>query len=166
MSMKVDALAIWVRSEVSGQRRREYGCRPPDDGIDSVEIPEAVGFDANRLLQALDPKWFGNFFELQRGNVVRKVTIRVSIIDESTLKEIERRRNGVRAPLTRFTFPLAECMRWMQNSARKMFESELKRVDTEGQERLAKARPANFHASLDIFDHSVRCHRQRLGVIG
>jgi hypothetical protein len=42
----------------------------------------------------LDPNLFGDASELQRGNVTRKVKMRVSLIDE---KEIDKRRQGLSA---------------------------------------------------------------------
>lgn len=80
----------------------------------------------------LDPSWFGDASELQTGNVKRKVTMRVSIIDEKALKDIEKRRQGLRTILTKFTFGLADNIRWMPLTACKLFESELKRINDEG----------------------------------
>lgn len=80
----------------------------------------------------LDPRLFGDESELQRGNVTRKVSMRVSIIDEKELKEIEKRRQGLRTLLTKFTYALADNMRWMPSSARKLFEAELQRLNDEG----------------------------------
>jgi hypothetical protein len=81
----------------------------------------------------LDPRAFGDASELHRGNVKRTVRMRVSIIDTRTLKEIDKRRHGLRTLLTKFTFGLADGMRWMPGSARTLFESELARVNAEGQ---------------------------------
>jgi hypothetical protein len=81
----------------------------------------------------LDPSIFGDTSELHRGNVVRTVRMRVSIIDEKTLKEIEKRRNALRPLLTRFTFGLADNMRWMPTGARELLEAELKRINEDGQ---------------------------------
>jgi hypothetical protein len=81
----------------------------------------------------LDPNIFGDASELQKGNVTRKVSMRVSIIDEKTLKEIDKRRQGLRTLLTKFTFGLADNMRWMPETARLLFEAELKRINEEGQ---------------------------------
>lgn len=81
----------------------------------------------------LDPSLFGDAPELQRGNVTRKVSMRVSIIDEKTLKEIDKRKQGLRVLLTKFTFGLADNMRWMPTAARELFESEVKRLNDEGQ---------------------------------
>ncbi len=61
----------------------------------------------------LDPNLFGDASELQRGNVTRKVKMRVSLIDEKTLKEIDKCRQGLRVLLTKFTFSLADNMRWL-----------------------------------------------------
>ena len=43
----------------------------------------------------LNPSLFGDASELHKGNVTRKVSMRVSIIDEKTLKEIDKRRPGI-----------------------------------------------------------------------
>ena len=85
----------------------------------------------------LDPSAFGDSTELQKGNITRKVSMRVSIIDEKALKEIEKRRQGLRTLLTKFTFSLADNMRWMPFSARELFESELKRLNEEGQKLIS-----------------------------
>jgi hypothetical protein len=82
----------------------------------------------------LDPGLFGDASEKQKGAVTRKVSMRVSIIDEKTLKEIEKRRQSLRTLLSKFTFGLADSMRWMPHSARPLFEQELARVNTEGQD--------------------------------
>lgn len=63
--------------------------------------------------------------------------MRVSIIDKKDLKEIERRRQGLRILLTKFTFGLADNMRWMPASVRELFEAELQRLNDEGKTLLA-----------------------------
>ncbi len=86
----------------------------------------------------LDPKAIGDFAEIQRGIVTRKVSLRVSIIDEKTLKEIERRRKGMHSLLTQFTFGLADNMRWMPFTAKPLFEKELERINEEGQQLISE----------------------------
>lgn len=81
----------------------------------------------------LDPTLFGDATAIQRGNVTRRVSMRVSIIDEKTLKEIEKRRQALRGLLNKFSFGMADNVRWMPQSARPLFESEIKRVNEEGQ---------------------------------
>jgi hypothetical protein len=85
----------------------------------------------------LDPSSLDDPSEMQEGNVRRTVNMRVSAIDENTLKEIENRRKGLRTLLTKFTFGLADNMRWMPATAQNLFESELKRVNEEGQKLIS-----------------------------
>lgn len=85
----------------------------------------------------LDPALFGDISELHRGNVTRKVSMRVSVIDEKTLKEIEKRRQGLRTLLSKFTFSLSDNMRWMPAAAQELFDTELQRVNKEGQDLIS-----------------------------
>jgi hypothetical protein len=96
----------------------------------------------------LDPSPFGDAAELQRGNITRNVTMRVSIIDEKTLKEIEKRRQGLRLLLTKFTFSLANNVRWMPLAAKSLFESELKRINEEGQRLISDLLQGDVHAFI------------------
>lgn len=86
----------------------------------------------------LEPGWFGDSSELHKGNVIRRVSMRVSVIDKKTLKEIDKRRQALRTLLSKFSFGLADNMRWMPAAARTLFESEVKRVNEEGQELISK----------------------------
>ena len=95
----------------------------------------------------LDPNLFGDPSELHSGSVTRKVSMRVSVIDGKTLKEIDKCRQGLRALLTKFTFGLADNMRWMPSTAREMFESELKSVDEEGRKLISDL----LHGDIDAF---------------
>lgn len=85
----------------------------------------------------LDPSVFEDVAELVRGNVKRTVSIRVSVIDKKILKEIESRRQGLRNLLTKFTFGLADNLRWMPLKARALFEAEVVRVNKEGQKLIS-----------------------------
>jgi len=85
----------------------------------------------------MDPKWFGDSAEIQMGKVTRKVSMRISIIDEGMLKEIEKRRQSLRMLLNRFSFGLADNMRWMPLAARALFEKEMTRINEEGQKLIA-----------------------------
>ncbi len=96
----------------------------------------------------LDPSIFGDLAEIHRGNVVRKVSMRVSIIDESDLKGIEKCRKGLRDLLTKFTFGLADNMRWMPNAALSLFETELKGLNEAGQKLIADLLKGNVEAFI------------------
>jgi hypothetical protein len=97
----------------------------------------------------LDPSAFGDSSEIHKGNVVRKVSMRVSIIDDKTLKEIDKRRQGIRALLAKFTFGLADNMRWMPSTARDLFEVELNRLNEEGQGLITKLLRGNVSAFIE-----------------
>lgn len=114
---KMDQLADWI------SRLYDKGALVSIDKLSRIPPLDAP----------LDPSLFGDASELHKGNVTRKVSMRVSIIDEKTLKEINKRRQGLRPLLTKFSFGLADNMRWMPTTARELFESELKRVNEEGQ---------------------------------
>lgn len=86
----------------------------------------------------ISPSLFGDASEVQRGNVTRQVRMRVSIIDEKTIKNIDRRRHALRDLLTTFSFGLADNMRWMPDTARELFESELKCRNEEGQKLIVE----------------------------
>jgi hypothetical protein len=53
------------------------------------------------------------------------------------LKDIDRRRQGLRTLLAKFTFGLADHIRWMPLAARPLFEIELNRLNDEGQKLIA-----------------------------
>lgn len=97
----------------------------------------------------LDPSVFGDASELQRGNVTRKVSMRVSLIDDKTLKEIEKRRQGLRTLLTKFTFGLADNMRWIPDTACTLFEAELKRINEEGQKLISDLLKGDIDAFIN-----------------
>jgi hypothetical protein len=92
---------------------------------------------------------FGDTSEIHKGNVTRKVSMRVSIIDEKTLKEIDKRRQGLRILLTKFTFGLADNIRWMPISARKLFESEVTRANEEGQKLITDLLGGDIDSFID-----------------
>ena len=97
----------------------------------------------------LDPSVFGDAAELVRGNVKRTVSLRASVIDKKTLKNIEARRQGLRTLLTKFTFGLADNMRWIPAAARALFEAELGRINKEGQKLISDLICGNVDAFLE-----------------
>lgn len=103
----------------------------------------------------VSPEWFGEEAEIQKGAVLRKVNMRVSIIDEKVLKEIEKRRTKAAPLLSKFTFGLGDSTRWMPEGARKHFEEELNRVNEEGQKLLGDL----LNGDVEAF---VKSHRQKL----
>jgi hypothetical protein len=82
----------------------------------------------------LDPSLFGDASEHHKGNVTRKVRMRVSIIDDKTLKDVEKCRNGLQNLLKKFTFGIADGMRWIPVNAQELFESEIKHLNEKGEQ--------------------------------
>ena len=97
----------------------------------------------------LDPRLFGDVSEIHQGAVTRKINMRVSLIDQKTLKDIEKRRQGLRTILAKFTFGLADSMRWMPDAARSLFESELNRVNEEGKKLISDLLRGDVRAFIE-----------------
>jgi len=118
----------------------------------------------------IDPGLFGDPSELHKGNVTRKVSMRVSVIDEKTLKEIEKRRKGQRMLLSKFTFGLADNMRWMPATARELFEAELNRINEEGQKLISDLLKGNvctfINARRDALITDINAMYAELGMPG
>ena len=95
----------------------------------------------------VDPSVFGDDAEIHKGTVVRRVSLSVSVIDEATLKSIEKCRTGSRSVLTKFTFGLADNMRWLPNKARRLLEAELKDLNESGQQLISSL----LKGDLDTF---------------
>jgi len=97
----------------------------------------------------LDPRLFGDVSEIHQGAVTRKINMRVSLIDQKTLKDIEKRRQGLRTILAKFTFGLADSMRWMPDAARSLFESELNRLNEEGKKLISDLLRGDVRAFIE-----------------
>lgn len=97
----------------------------------------------------LDPALFGDAKEIQHGGILRKVSMRVSIIDAATLKEIEKRRKAIRGLLEKFTFRLADSIRWLPHTSRPLLEAEIGRIDSEGRNLIADLLKGNAAAYIE-----------------
>jgi hypothetical protein len=103
----------------------------------------------------VDPRALGDIPELHKGSITRKVSMRVSVVDPDTLKQIEKRRKGLRPLLNKFSYALADSIRWIPNEARALFESELKRLNEEGQKVVAALLDGDVDAFLKTKRDSV-----------
>jgi hypothetical protein len=118
----------------------------------------------------LSPSFFGDEAEMQSGNITRSVSMRVSIIDEDTLKAIKKQQQSMRSLLNKFSYGLADNMRWMPDTARPLFESEVARINNEGQQiiqRLLKGDVAAFIESRrEQLSNSINEMYKKLGKTG
>jgi hypothetical protein len=77
-------------------------------------------------------KWFEIPGFREVGVFSHEVRFKISILDEKTNKALEARRKGTTDLLEKFSFPLAEGLRWMPHKAKSLFEAELKGREEEG----------------------------------
>lgn len=85
------------------------------------------------------PSWFGVESFRQRGMVSAQTSMKVAPFDESTLKKIDRLRRVSGELLPRFSFALADGMRWVPKQAIPLFEQALSAANEEAKELLGKA---------------------------
>ncbi len=97
----------------------------------------------------LNPSAFGETSDIQKGGVSRTVSMRVSVIDAKTLKDINKCRNGLRTLMTRFTFGLADNMRWIPSAARGLLELELARTNENGQKLIGDLLKGDVSAFIE-----------------
>lgn len=82
----------------------------------------------------INVRQLGDAAELQAGGVRRTVRSHVSIFAKADLDAFEKCRRSVRETLNRFTFALADGMRWMPHTARTLFESEIEQLEQRGEQ--------------------------------
>jgi hypothetical protein len=80
----------------------------------------------------IPPEWFGDKAQIQQGLISRKTQVRISPFDDQTLKAIENKRKAVTSLIAKFSFPLADGVRWMPNDAIPLFNREIERANSEG----------------------------------
>ncbi|WP_283433168.1 hypothetical protein [Neorhodopirellula lusitana] len=73
------------------------------------------------------------------GTVLQRTKFSVSAIDEKTLKKLEAFRKRTRDLLNKMSYPLADGNRFVPASARALLESELDRMNKQGQDLLGSA---------------------------
>jgi hypothetical protein len=81
---------------------------------------------------------FGIPSSRRAGVGTRRVEYRFSVLDDRELRGLETKRRAAGELLSRFSFSLADGVRWMPNQARPLFEAELHRVNKAGQDVLTR----------------------------
>ena len=84
----------------------------------------------------IPPEWFGDKAQIQQGLISRRTQVRISPFDDQTLKAIENKRKSVTSSIARFSYPLADGVRWMPAKAVPLFNSEIERANSEGMDLL------------------------------
>ncbi len=130
------------------------------------ELGALVAVDKVSRLPPLEapvkPEWFGVDSFRQTGMVSAKTSIKVAPFDESTLKKIDRLRRVSGNLLPRFSFALADGMRWMPKQAIPLFEAALTVANDEAKKMLGAKVGDNIDAFLATQRERIRADAQRM----
>jgi hypothetical protein len=108
-----------------------------------LELGSLVTIDKGGRVPPLEapvrPAWFGVESFRQTGVVTATTAIKVAPFDEVTLKKINRLLRASGELLPRFSFALADGVRWMPTRAVQLFEAALAAANNEAKKAVAKA---------------------------
>ncbi len=123
------------------------------------EIGVQVQFNKLSRIRPLDapmkPAWFGVESLRKVGSISRKVGYRISVIDETVLKDLENKKSAGRRILNQMSYSLGDGQRWMPERVMPLFEAELERINQQAQHRLTELLRGNV-------DAYVKSHRVRV----
>jgi hypothetical protein len=108
------------------------------------------------------PEWFGVDSFRQTGMVKAQTSIKVAPFDESTLKKIDRLRRVSGELLPRYSFSLADGVRWMPKKAIPHFEAALTMANNEAKQLLGQTMGDDIHAFLASQQERIRNDAQRM----
>lgn len=108
------------------------------------------------------PEWFGVDSFRQTGVVKAQTSIKVAPFDESTLKKIDRLRKVSGELLSRYSFSLADGVRWMPKKAIPHFEAALTMANNEAKQLLGQTMGDDIHAFLASQQDRIRNDAQRM----
>lgn len=108
------------------------------------------------------PSWFGVESFRQTGMVTAQTSIKVAPFDEATLKKIDRLRRVSGELLPRYSFALADGVRWMPKQAIPLFEEALTAANDDAKKLLGKAIGDDIQAFLAAQRERIRNDAQRM----
>lgn len=94
------------------------------------------------------PEWFGVDSFIQRGMVKAQTAIKVAPFDEVTLKKIDKLRRVSGELLPRYSFSLADGVRWMPKEAIPLFEAALTVANDDAKKLLGQTMGDDIEAFL------------------
>lgn len=113
--------------EALGELRRELAAIYAKGALVTIEKTSRI----RPLDVPVRPAWFGMESFSQAGAVSRRVSFSVSPFDETKRKEMDKLRRRPAELVPRFSYLLADGVRWMPNAARALYESELQRASAQ-----------------------------------
>lgn len=108
------------------------------------------------------PEWFGVDSFRQTGMVKAQTSIKVAPFDESTLKKIDRLRRVSGELLPRYSFALADGVRWMPKQAIPLFEAALTAANDDAKKLLGQTIGDDIQAFLASQRERIRSDAQRM----
>lgn len=108
------------------------------------------------------PEWFGVDSFRQTGMVKAQTSIKVAPFDESTIKKIDRLRRVSGELLPRYSFALADGVRWMPKQAIPLFEAALTVANEDAKKLLAETMGEDIQAFLTSQRERIRNDAQRM----
>lgn len=102
------------------------------------------------------PEWFGLESFSQQGAFKAQVSLRVSPFDAVALHALTALRQKPAGLLPKYTFPLANGVRWMPNGARVLFEAELQQACDDWAVQIAEKVGTDIHAFVEACREKIR----------
>ncbi len=140
---------------------------PLSDSVARVfELGALVSVDKQSRIPPLEapvkPEWFGVDSFRQTGMVKAQTSIKVSPFDEATIKKLDRLRRVSGEVLPRFSFALADGVRWMPLKAMPLFEAALSITNDEAKQLLGQTMGDDIEAFLGSQYERIRADAQRM----
>lgn len=130
------------------------------------ELGALVSVDKLSRIPPLDapvkPEWFGVDSFRQTGMVRAQTSIKVAPFDESTLKKIDRLRRVSGELLPRYSFALADGVRWMPKQAIPLFEAALTAANEDAKKLLGQTMGDDVQSFLASQRERIRNDAQRM----
>ncbi len=137
-----------------------------DDIARVFELGALVTVDKTSRIPPLEapvkPEWFGVDSFHQTGMVRAQTSIKVAPFDETTLKKIDRLRRVSGDLLPRYSFALADGVRWMPKKAVPLFEAALTVANDEAKKLLGETVGDNIDDFLTKQRERIRADAQRM----
>ena len=108
------------------------------------------------------PEWFGVDSFRQTGMVKAQTSFKVAPFDETTLKKIDRLRRVSGELLPRYSFALADGVRWMPKQAIPLFEAALTAANDDAKKLLGETMGDDIQAFLGLQRERIRNDAQRM----
>ncbi len=108
------------------------------------------------------PEWFGVESFRQTGMVRAQTSIKVAPFDEATLKKIDRLRRVSGELLPRYSFALADGVRWIPKQAIPLFEEALSAANDDAKKLLGATMGDDIQAFLASQHDRIRSDAQRM----